>query len=689
MAIKPNVNSKIAEYGKYVQRLWEEGVQSKISIDTRNRNNYATITGHQHALWNPRMRYYDNYLTTIRDDRIHMTLNKTRTIMEAREAFIIGEEPSISVDSDSPEMRDKMAAGTAQRVAKADWEKHDIWNSDIKDVMEWTKSCGEGFIQVYYNPGVGKFLGYADDKTPVFEGEVEERVRSSFETIVDPLARNFKSARYVLCASIFAVEDAKDRFPDLNWTDIQREGATQFTAETQHNLNIQLNSPSAYASVGAIDKEGKSRTVLVIEYWEKPTKEAPRGKYIVVVGGQVAQYSPLEVDEIPLIPFYQILEAGSLHGDTPVTEMRPMQENLNSIISLDMERSQVADMIGVPYGGGWPLNFGGKAIVVGRVNPAMGQPMFVSGGTPRQDYLLKIRYYEEKLEELGGVSSVAAQSKSATKMSGRSMYIVTDANIKLLKKISERFNKSVQKLVRLRLKYINKFYTEERTMGFTGETDRREIARFVGANIGDNYAVKIRLIGNMDNPEQRSQKLLMLSQNQPVMEKIMINDTAFKKYLEGVDKDIAHELFSSEQPAGVAEDENYEFSQGGVPEIEWWHDDMAHSKEHLRQLRSDTTLEWPDEYKQKLEMHTLGHLRQDAARKRYEAMQMGIQNMLAGGGAGQPQQVLPKPPGVPGQQVPGTAPAGVVQDIDRPLERQTQIAFPGARQLAVGGGGGI
>lgn len=688
MAIKPNVNSKVAEWGRYVQRLWHEGVQSKISIDDRNRNNYAVITGHQHALWNAGMRHYDNYLTTVKDNRIHMTLNKTRTVMEAREAFIIGEEPSISVDSDSPEMRDKMAAGTAQRVAKADWEKHDIWNTDIKDVMEWTKSCGESFIQVYYNPGVGKFLGYADDKTPVFEGEVEQRVRSSFETIVDPLARNFKSARYVLCGSIFAVEDAKDRFPDLDWENIQREGATQFTAETQHNLNIQLNSPSAYASIGAIDKEGKSRTVLVIEYWGKPTKEAPRGRYLVVVGGQVAQYSPLEVDEIPLIPFYQILEAGSLHGDTPVTEMRPMQENLNDIISLDMERSMVADLIGVPSG--WPLKFGGKALVVGRINPAFGSPVFVPGGTPRQDYLLKIRYYEEKLEELGGVSSVAAQSKSATKMSGRSMYIVTDANIKLLKKISERFNKSVQKLVRLRLKYINKFYTEERTMGFMGETDRREIARFVGADIGNNYSVKIRLIGNMDNPEQRSQKLLLLATQSPLItEQIMTNPTAYKKLLDGIDKEIAHELFSSEQPAGVAEDENYDFSQGNIPEIKWWHDDAGHLKEHMRQLRSDTTLEWDEQFVMNLEAHTLGHLRQDAARKRYEAMQMGIQGMLAGGGQQQQQQGMGGATvGAPAQLKPptptmgGAGGEGVVRDVDTPLERQTAAAYPGA-------GGGV
>ena len=670
---------KVIEFGKYVEQLWYDGVQAKSANDTRNYNNYAYLTGHQHTVYNSNMRYYENYLTTIDSRRTRITVNKTRKIMEARASFIMGGEPTITVSSDSLETQHREAAYTAQCVAQADWQKNKLWE-DIKDAWEWVKSCGLSYIQIYYNPNVGKFIGYDKDGDPLFEGGIDQRVRSDFETILDPLARTWKDVRYIVCASVFSIENAMERWPWLDWKEINKLGDNKLSSNTMQDMCLQLNGSHSLIQAGSTNSKGKQRNVLGIEYWEKPGRDAPLGRYVVSVGGQTVQYSPLEIGEIPFIPFYEIKEAGTLRGQTPVTEMRPLQEQLNKTVALDIERSSVADMIGLPYGGGWPLDFGGKALVVGRINPAMGEPIFVPGGSQRQDYMYKERYFEEKLEELGGVSSISARGRpSHAQQSGRSQYIITEASRELLTNISERFRGSVKDLVRKRLKYISKFYTTERTMGFINENDRQEVIRFKGAKIGDNWTVNIELNDNMENPQQTRNSYLQLSQSQLFMQEIMSNDATKKVFVEGINKKLAHAMFRAERPEGQAVDENYEFSQGGNPPIEWYQDDMAHYKEHVRCLIGDEVKRWPIEYKRNLEFHTMRHMLQEAARKRYMAMQQGVQNMLSGQS---PQGQLTQPTGVPGQQVPTTEPTDgtVVTDVDMPLETATQNEYPGGLQ---------
>jgi len=610
-----------------------------------------------------------------------MTINKTRKIMEARASFVCGGEPTITIGSNSLETQHREAAYTAQCVAQADWQKNKVWD-DISEAWEWTKSCGVSYLQVYYNPGAGKFVGYDDDNEPLFQGDISQRVRSDFETVVDPLARDWKDIRYIICASVFSIEGGRERWPYLDWTAIEKLGAGKLSSNTMLDMCLQLNGAHGSSMAGGTDSKGRQRNVLAVEYWEKPSRDAPRGRYVVSVGGQIAQYSPLETDEIPIIPFYEIKEAGTLHGQTPVTEMRPLQEQLNKTVALDIERSNVADLIGLPYGGGWPLDFGGKAVVVGRINPAMGNPVFVPGGTQRQDYMVKERYFEEKLEEIGGVSSISARGKASySQQSGRSQYMITEASRELLTKISERFSGSIRDLVRMRLRYITKFYTEERTMGFINENDRQEVVRFKGAEIGDNWTVNILLNDNMENPAQIRNSYLQLSQSQLFMQEIMSNDATKKIFVEGISPKLAHAMFRTERPEGQAVDENFAFSQGETPQIEWYHDDMAHYKEHVRCLIGDEIKRWPEQYKHNLEFHTMRHMLQEASRKRYMAMQQGMQNMLSGQMQGQQGQ-LTAPTGSPGQQVPATSPRGgdVVSDVDIPLEAATQNEYPGGTQ---------
>jgi len=665
----------IQDDARYVFKLFRELEQARTNQDTDAYNNFAALYGHQYAEWSEIGRYYVNYLALGRtDDRVRITINKIKPIMQARATFIIGENPNISIDSDSPETDDKEAAYVAQRVARADWEQNNLYGA-CQDVWEWVKSGGLAYIETYYDPNAGKYLGrIAETGQHVFEGLVKSKVHPKFSVFTDPLATNWNDVQYVIIASIVSREFADRLGLDIDYDNVS--GDVWAVSPTQiMDLVNQLERPELIAMQDAQDQKGKKRNLLMLKYYERPTATRPMGRFIQVVGDKVIRKGELLFGEFPVVPFIDSTVAGTINGQTPVTEMRPVQELLNKIVSLDYERSQLPDMYAFPRGGSWPRKFGTRAVITGEYRPGMGEPKFIQAGVNRQDYIMKMKYYEEWLENIAGVSAISSRADAPSSMSGRMGYILTDANRVLLSGIKYRFNRSVADWIRLRLRFMGKFYDDERMMSFINEYDKREVVRFTGKDIGDNWSINVRFAEAINDPNQRAQRILQLFQNPIVVQELMKDPVSMRKALVGIDPEIGHEYFVSETDTDVARDENFEFQQGGDPAVMPWNNDATHSVEHKRQLDSDTLRKWSPDAVDKLQKHWFKHQMQTAAKMREQMMMQMMQTEMAQAQQGeQGKSNAPGTPGVaPGQGTPTTP----IQQIDQTLEGQTAGAYPG------------
>ena len=676
---------------RYVFKMFRDCEQARSNQDADSYNNFAALYGHQYTEWSEVGRYYVNYLAIGRaDERVRITVNKIKPIMQARATFIIGENPNISIDSDSPEVDDKEAAYIAQRVARADWEQNNLYGL-CQDAWEWVKPCGLSYVKTYYDPNAGKYLGYwKEGKRHVFEGRVRSKVYPKFAVFTDPLATTWDEVQYVIIANIISRERVDRMGLNINYDELS--GDVWATSATQvMDLINQLERPELIMMGDTKDQKGKKRNLLMLEYYERPCKEYPLGRFMQVIGDKVIKKGELPFGEFPIVPFIDSTVAGTINGQTPVSEMRPVQELLNKIVSLDYERSMLPDIYAFPLGGRWPKKFGTKAVIVGEYRPGAGEPKFVQAGVNRPDYLMKMKYYEEWLENLAGVSAISSRADAPSSMSGRMGYILTDANRVLLSGIKYRFQRSVSDLIRLRLKFMSKYYDDERMMSFINEYDKREVVRFTGKEIGDNWSVYVRFAESNNDPNARAQRILQLFSNQIVVQELMKDPVSMRKALVGIDPEIGHEYFISETDTDVARDENFEFSQGGDPAVMPWNNDQTHSVEHKRQLDSDTLRKWRPEYVNRLQIHWIKHQMQAAAKMREQMMMQMMMTQQAQ--AQQGEQGKSNAPGVPGATPMPGAPESPVQAIDQNLEQQTQGAYPGYQPgaptgMPVPGGGG-
>ena len=661
----------MGDVGSWHRSRWEDYVNAREAVHSDCFDNAAALYGDIFKTWDDVFRRYQDALHGYDQDRVMFDVNKIVTIMAARDSFITGENASVYVHSNTDETIGRQQANLAQRVARAYWQEHDMW-SKFLETREYCKWCATAFDRIYFNPGLGKRI----KGSPLHEGEVVVSPMSLFQVAWDPLADEWERAQHAYIASVKPIEEIQAKYGDVDWEQALKDSEKSAWV-SQHERYIEMQKPELGRTLEKLSTyKGKRRNVLVLEYFEKPCKDYPQGRYMVIIGNRIVRQVPLELNVIPIVPFYDMRKAGTMISQTPVSRMRVLQEAIDRLASNLLERAMIPDILTVPPGYPTdPKKFAGKAFYIlettGFAHNAL-EPKYYTGSGLRQDYIMLFRLYEEQMENLAGVSSIAARQRPGYQMSGRMGYIVTEANKALLGKISYQFKKSCERVMRIVLQYVNKYYTEERTASYINESDMREVVRYRGTDIGTNWTLDVSLGPNlMDDPITIAMNTLQLMNIPLVMQKLAENPVAYKKAIESVNPEVAGKVFGSEQDTQVAEDENFQIRQGGTPQVEWWHKDDIHLMEHIRQLNSDEIFDWNDTAVEYLKMHAEQHQMKKQADFNKMAYQMAMLNM---GGAGGRAGGAQRPQGAP-----GIAPARTAtQSIDRQLETQTKIAFPEA-----------
>ena len=641
---------KEKKWGDYIYSLYNDIQAYRRPILSVWWTNLAWLYGNQWTCWNEALQKLDNYITVIKDKRIRLTINIIRNIMAARTAFIVGGEPQIYAEPKGDETEDKLKAYITQRVARSDWEENNLFYK-IMAAWEWVKSCGEGYTLTYY------------DK---FEKRIKQRTISPFQVAIDPLAQEPNEWRYFIIGNIISSEDFASIYPELNPDDFIKENNE--LPPTFEEMYYAIKSPNLRNLLDIDDVDNKKRNLFVLEYYEKPSPDNPDGSYRLIVNKKVAKKLPLDIGEIPVVGFYESMQAGMLDHHTPITDIRVLQEELNRTASLDLERMQLPDFISFPRGQGWPKHFGARAIEIGWHTPLSGEPKFINGSSQRFDYLARMKYFEEKAENLAGVSAIATRSDPKYQMSGRMGYIVTEANRSLLDFIATQFRKSEAKLIKLRLKYIKKYYSGEKIASFINEYDVRETLRFKTEDINDNCIIRVVHNDNLSNPIAKANLLVQLAQNPLIIQELVKNKVAFRKFLTTINEEIGNALFVSETDVAVAQDENLAFSKGLPVDLKWYHNDEAHLLEHIRVLNSDWIKTWAESDILRLEEHCRVHEEQKTSKAYKAAYEAFMMQKKIAESQNQQQSML--------GSVKKDNVEDVVKDVDRPLEQMTGASFP-------------
>lgn len=285
--------------------------------------------------------------------------NKIRNLKNTYKARITQKKPFPFAIPVTTKEKDKRIASITNAVLDEQWEKQNV-ERKIDIIGEYLANFGCTFMKVTWDKEAGdevipnlegvlnqiqtsayledeyrkKLLSSVSRKNAIYEGDVRLDILSPFEFFVDSVSRrDMSEVQYCLHSRVYH-KDILKRMYDLSEEDLPEQKINSITLQEGSFSN---GANYIYSNNGYKQEQLKDHNILH-EYYERPSNEYPKGRFIVVAGTKVVHSGelPYEIgpDGRPELPFIRIVaneEIGNFYGSTPISDLRGLQRRFNAV----------------------------------------------------------------------------------------------------------------------------------------------------------------------------------------------------------------------------------------------------------------------------------------------------------------------------------------------------------------------
>lgn len=249
--------------------------------------------------------------------------NHIAPIIESRLAKFSRVVPVVSVKPRSEDEEDVNNANLAEKLIKEAFKRADM-NGVVNQVTAWSETCGTAFYKIVWNNNGGNRVGEIDGNA-VYEGDVKIIPVSPFEIFPDSIySENLSDLKSLIHARAMNVGDIYDKYgvkvkgDDVGIYDLTSKSAIKI--KNNATANVVPNS------------------VVVIEYYEKPSTDYPLGRLIAVAGDNLLYYGDLPYKNgkegeysFPFVKQESISVSGCFFGTSVIERLIPIQRSFNAV----------------------------------------------------------------------------------------------------------------------------------------------------------------------------------------------------------------------------------------------------------------------------------------------------------------------------------------------------------------------
>lgn len=196
--------------------------------------------------------------------------NHIAPILEARLAKLVKIKPHLTVIPATNDDGDIKTAKVSRKIVKSVVNKVDL-SSKISEATKWSEICGTSFYKITWNGDIGQVVAINETGSSLRTGDVEVSVCSPFEIYPDNnTCECIDNCQSIMHAKIYSVSEVKTLYGiDAKGEKINTYGFTEISG-----LGGLGYSGFGTKMIDSSCAEG----VLVIEKYEKPTVEHPKGR---------------------------------------------------------------------------------------------------------------------------------------------------------------------------------------------------------------------------------------------------------------------------------------------------------------------------------------------------------------------------------------------------------------------------
>lgn len=347
------------------------------------------------------------------------------------------------------------------------------------------------------------------------EGDVETTIVPPYQIFPDNnYADGISKIRSIIHAQAFHIDEIEDMW------DIRVE-----PEETAVNELERMKSGLGGVGYNAYGfksspKEMKDHAVLK-EYYERPSKKYPLGRFIVVAGNRTLHAGPLpyeigknnEVD-LPFIPIKSIPNPGCFWGKSIIERCIPIQRRYNTL------RNRKAEYLNLVSIGQWyepigsvdedtELNNAPGARI--RYRPGIGQPQPVQFPNLPASFENEIQTLLQEFTAVSGVSELSRYSEAPSGVrSGVALSIANEQDDTRLAMTTTKIANGIIRLGKYWLRLYKQFAIEPRILRTVGESREVEVMQWTASDLRSDDVIVENTSALAETPAQRRQMIFDL-----------------------------------------------------------------------------------------------------------------------------------------------------------------------------------
>ena len=262
------------------------------------------------------------------DWEMREVFNHIAPIVETRLAKLSRVKPTFSARPRGGDHTDVYSAKLAKALLVALAEKADL-SAILSKATLWSEICGTVFYKILWNPASGDVLA-RNECNEICAGDVDISICSPFEIFPDSSGATTMEE----CTSIMHVRP----YP-AQW--VREHYGVQVLGTDIDTLSFENAQDASHAGMGNVPRIShtiKKDHVLVIEKYEKPSKEYPDGRFIMVAGDVLLEDTCLpfavSADGKRGFPFVKQVSndcIGSFWGSSVVERCIPIHRAYNAV----------------------------------------------------------------------------------------------------------------------------------------------------------------------------------------------------------------------------------------------------------------------------------------------------------------------------------------------------------------------
>ena len=594
-ALVREVTEKFAERQKQ-RRMLERGWE--LNMNFLSGNQYVGITP-AGELEEEQPRYYW---------QCREVFNHIAPAIDTRCAKLAQVRPVMSVRAATGEEGDMRTAKISSNVLRSVLEECSF-DETMARAAVWSETCGTSFYKVLWDASArGGEGGVCIAAVPPFEIYPEDL---SCERVEDQPS--------IIHARAMPVAEISERY-----------GIKAAPEKAEFPLAPYAAASNFAGGLGRGALPVREDCALVIEYYEKPTRAYPKGRFLAVAGGRLAYEGELpycngEAGErgYPFAKQCALEFSGAFFGGSIIDRMIPVQRAFNAVKNRKHEflNRLTAGVLAVEDGSvdteelieeGLPP---GKVLVYRHGAPA--PKMLAPDSLPSEFQQEEERLLDEFIL-VSGVSELSSTTQNRTHVtSATGLQLLIELDDTRLAVTTDSIRRAVKKVGRQVLRLMRQFAGKRRLMRMTGEGKKVEMYYFSSADISsDDVVFETENEGAVSPSRRRSLIYEMYDKGLFAGEDGSVPEETRERVLDALGfggLDSARGLKPLHR--NKAAEENLRLAEGEEVRADFYDDDDAHISEHTRFLLSDEFAAGEDT-KARIEAHLKEHARRkEAARQ--------------------------------------------------------------------------